>query len=114
MRSAVKGDLILVDVPEWGEKVYIRKLSVGDQLELSRGTEDAALLGVKVLLHSICDENGDRQLTDDDLPLLLEQDFTTLMPLLTESAKHNGMTEQELKDAIASFGKTPGKDSPSE
>lgn len=114
MRNAVKGDLTLVDVPEWGEKVYIRKLTVGDQLALSDRTDSQAMLGVMVLLHAIVDENGERRLSDDDLPLLLEQQFTTLMPLLTESAKQNGQTQEELEAAVASFAKTPGEDSSTE
>lgn len=115
MRQAVgAAELVAVDVPEWGEKVYIRALSVGDQLAISQSESDQTMIGVKVLLRSIVDENGERRLADEDLPLLLEQSFMTLMPLLTESAKQNGQTKEEIEAAIASFGTTPGKDSSSE
>lgn len=115
MRQAAQNtELVAVDVPEWGEKVYIRQLSVGDQLAINRTEQDPTLLGVKVLLSSIVDENGERKLGDEDLGLLLDQPFSVLAPLLVEAAKRNGQTQEELEAAIASFSKTPGEDSPSE
>lgn len=105
LRAARNTDLTAVDVPEWGEKVYIRKLTVGDQLALESETDSTALLGIKVLLHAIVDENGERRLSDEDLPLLLEQPVTTLIPLLMESAKQNGQTKADLEEMMAAFGK---------
>jgi Phage tail assembly chaperone, TAC len=112
-QAAAARDLVAVDVPEWEEKVYIRKISVRDQMQLSDETQDPKRLAMRILLVSISDENGNRKLTDDDLELLLDQPFPVIMPLLLEAARVNGQSESEVREAVESFGNARSGDSSS-
>ena len=91
-----------MDVPEWGTTVYLRKLSVDDQISMSEGVE-AKDMPVKVLLHCLVDENGERALTDEDAALLGKEDFPIIMRLFAEAAKLNGLTTKELDEAMSIF-----------
>ena len=114
MRAARNADASIVDVPEWGQKVYLRKLSVGEQIKLTEDSPSPAVASLRILLLSIVDEGGRRLLDDTDWDLLLEQPFPVLLPLLAEAAKQNGLTTTELEEAVASFKTAPGEDSSSE
>jgi len=119
LREALKGtaasnDLAVVDMPDWDRKVYIRKLTVRDQMRLAEQVQNPVEMTVRVLLTSICDENGERSLSDDDFDLLVDQPVPLLMPLLAEAAKQNGLSSTELEEAVASFGNSPGADKSTE
>ena len=108
MRAAVKADLTPYHVPEWNQDVYIRKLSVKDQLAVTEDSPRPEVASVRILLISIVDANGDRLLGDDDMDLLMDQPFPVVMPLMAEVAKLNGLSTEELEVAMAAFG--PARD----
>lgn len=62
-----------VDIPELGGQVWIRPLTVGQVLELSRAgaTTDAEALP-RMIVMVVCDETGARLFTDADLPALAD------------------------------------------
>jgi hypothetical protein len=103
LRAAIKGDLTKVHVPAWDRDIYMRKLSVREQLALVEDDPKPEVASLRVLLASMTDENGERLLGDDDMDLLLDQAFPTLAPLLTEAARINGLTSKELEAAMATF-----------
>jgi hypothetical protein len=109
MRAALVADATAVDVPGWGRKVYIRPLSAREQIDISKLTGITEEQGLRILLVSLIDEDGNRLLANDDFDLLLDQPLPVLVPLLKESARVNGMTEKELEGAIESFGKAQGE-----
>lgn len=109
-QTASSKDLAVIDVPEWERKVYIRKLTIKDQMRLADEVKNPVEMSVRILLTSLCDENGERELSDDDLDLLTDQPVSLLLPLLTEAARINGLTSAELEEAMASFGNSPGED----
>jgi len=117
MRAAVGAGIETVYVPEWERKVGIRSLSVKDQLDLLDDEPKPEIATMRILLAAMVDENGDRLLQDEDLPLLLDQPFPVLMPLLHASAKVNGLSTTELEAAMAAFararGERPSTESPS-
>jgi hypothetical protein len=96
---------LAVEVPEWDTTVYLRKLTVEDQIEMSEGVE-AKDMPVQVLLHCLVDENGEPELTAEDAALLAKEEFPTILRLFTEAAKLNGLTTKELDEAMASFDGT--------
>lgn len=101
--AATKRDLVAMDVPEWGQKVYIRKMSVRDSLGYDNG-EDPKMQGLRLVIDSLCDEDGMQLLGSDDMELLIDQPIHVIMPLLLESAKMNGFTSAEIEGAVTSFG----------
>lgn len=113
LREAMRGtatanDLSAVDVPEWKQKVYIRKLTVREMESLSRPHEGTTAASIRVLLASIVDEQGNRLLTDEDFDLLMDQPFGLLMPLMAEAGKQNGLTSKEVEEAVELFTKARG------
>lgn len=102
----------LLEVPGW-PPVYVRTLSVDDQMALTENHE-AKDVPVLILIHALCDENGDLLFTEDDLPALRRQPFPRIILAFGEAAKRNGLSNDELEDAIASFRTAPDGSSSSE
>lgn len=92
-----------IEVPEWHRKVYIRSISAREQLRITDSTDDAKEIALRTLLVSIVDENGERELEDGDLDLLFDQPLSIVMPLLLKAAKKNGLTENEVQEAVETF-----------
>jgi hypothetical protein len=107
MRQAIKGALVAYDVPEWGQKVFVRQLTAREVMALRDGSEtrSGTEMAVRMLLVAIVDENGERLLEDDDFDLLLDQPVSVLMPLAMEAARQNGLTKEEMEAAVADFTK---------
>lgn len=107
--AATSSDLVPVDVPEWGRKVFIRRLAVRDQVAIEKMSgDDPKMTGLRTLVLSLCDEDGSQLLGDDDLDLLMDQSLAVVIPLLMEAARHNGLSSKEVEEAVAAFGKAPG------
>lgn len=94
------------EVPEWGGDVFIRVLSAQDQMQLAEGTEQADM-PVKVLVHSLVDEDGARLFTDDDFAELAAEDWPIIMRVFQEAAHLNGLSTNELDEAMAGFVQAP-------
>lgn len=102
---------VLLEVPEWGaEPVYVRVLSAKDQAELAEGTQ-ASEMPVRVILHCIVDENGERILSDEDFDALADMDFPVIMRVFAFVAKLNGLSTKELEEAMESFAPAPDESS---
>jgi len=93
---------VKVSVPEWGGDVYLRVMTVADQVALSEDVKPAEM-PVQVLLHCLVDENGTRLLEEEDAEALAEEDFPLVLRLFGEAAKLNGLTSKELEAAMAGF-----------
>jgi hypothetical protein len=100
-------------VPEWGGEVYIRVLSARDQMALSDSSKPEET-PIRVLLHSIVDEHGERILKDEDFEVLAGEDFPIIMRIFGSAAKLNGFSNKELEAAIENFGPSPNGAKPSE
>ena len=108
MRQARTTDLRAVDVPEWGQKVYLRPLSAREQMDIEKMDVPASERSLRILLLSIVDEDGNRLLADDDFDLILDQPFPVLIPLLKETGKVNGFDEAEVEEAMQTFERAQG------
>ena len=95
-----------LEVPEWGGNVYIRVLSARDQMSLSDSSKPEEM-PIKVLLHSIVDEHGERILQDEDFEALAGEDFPIIMRVFAFAAKLNGLSTKELEEAMESFAPAP-------
>jgi hypothetical protein len=93
---------VKVEVPEWGGDVYLRVMTVADQVALSEDVKPAEM-PVQVLLHCLVDETGTRLLEEEDAEALAEEDFPLVLRLFGAAAKLNGLTSKELEEAMAGF-----------
>ena len=104
---------IPLEVPEWGGTVYIKILSAGDQVALfSNGHKDVEI-PIFLVAATLVSEDGERLFTDEDVPLLLEEEFPIIMRVYREAARHNGISTEELDEAMQSFETTQAGNSSS-
>lgn len=97
---------VRLEVPEWGGEVFVRVLSAKDQMELSEGIKPSEM-PVKVILHCLVDEQGNRILQDEDAEALGEEEFPVIMRVFAAVAKLNGLSTKELEEAVESFRPAP-------
>jgi len=95
-----------LEVPEWGGDVFVRVLSAADQMELSDGVEPKEM-AIKVILHCLVSEDGERIFGDDDADELAKEDFPVIMRVFGFVAKQNGLSTKELEEAMENFAPAP-------
>jgi hypothetical protein len=112
---ASRGDRkpIRLEVPEWGGDVFVRVLSAADQMVLSDGVEPNEM-ALKVIVHCLVTEAGDRIFGDDDVQELAKEDFPVIMRVFGFVAKQNGLSTKELEEAMENFGPSPNGSKSSE
>lgn len=91
-----------LDVPEWGCTVWLKQMTVADQVALSEDVKPVDM-PVQVLLHCLVDEEGERIFSDSDAEVLEQEAFPIVMAVFGEAAKLNGLSNAELEEAMASF-----------
>lgn len=102
-----------IEVPEiWSEPVYIRVLSAKDQISLTEG-RDQSQVPFRVLVACICNEDGTPILQQGDEDILAEFPFPVILRVFTEAARINGISSQELEEAVAHFEPAQGDSSSS-
>lgn len=109
---AIKPQVKAVEVPEWGDTVYVKKFSAGDRINflknLMDGEESAAknlIDMVNLLLVCICDENGKNVFEQSDYDILASVENEILSRLLDEALKFNSMGDE--KEAIKNSETNP-------
>lgn len=97
-----------IDIPEWGDGFYIRVMSAGerDAMEASAVDGDAASLlqshwRSKLVMYTLCDDQGNRIFTDGDLDLICGMDGNLIARIAGESMALN----QIAADAVSELEK---------
>ena len=88
------------NVPAWGGVVRIGSLSADDMLSFIEGNEDPEkkrLSGLRLLVRSIVDADGNRIGDESMIPAFRKKDSATIMQLITAITKLNGLDEEEAK-----------------
>lgn len=91
-----------LDVSEWGCTVWLKQMTVADQVALSEDVKPSDM-PIKVLLHCLVDDEGKRIFADEDAEQLAQEAFPIIMSVFAEAAKLNGLSNAELEEAMASF-----------
>jgi hypothetical protein len=113
-----------VGVPEWGETVYVRKLSADEWVVLASEIVVAAAATPKEQIDALArltalvlvDENGQPvfdQRSNDDLAVIRQSEPSVLRRIQDAVADFNGVTPKDAADATASFDGRQGSASPS-
>lgn len=91
-----------VEVPEWGGTIHIRVMTGAelDGYDQAAYQNDYRMIRAELLVRCLCDEQGNRILSDQDVAELAQQDGYILDRLFDEAREHNGMTSRA-KESIA-------------
>lgn len=110
---AIKPQVKAVEVPEWGDTVYVKKFSAGERITFLRNMAKSEETDnqfessantisemVKVLLLCISDETGTRVFgeSEEDYQILASQDSKAIELLFNEAIEFNGLGGE--KEAI--------------
>jgi hypothetical protein len=101
-----------LEVAEWGGTIYLRQLTVTDQVALSENNTPAEM-PVAVLIACICDEKGTALFHQADKAELAQESFSIILRVFAEAAKLNGLSTAELDEAMASFERARTSSGPS-
>ena len=99
-------DITAVDVPSWGGQVYIRTMTGGERDGFEQAVSDANKAGkldirglkVKLVVLTLCDENGARLFSESDTAALLAKSSKALNSLFIAAQKINGLTESDVEE----------------
>jgi len=103
-----------IEIPEWDDCVYIKKMSAGERVQLVRNTtkvsgKDISLNEenfmdsiVRTCQTVLCDSDGVRLFddSDDDFGILNDKDGAVLSMIFSDIMAFNGMGLTEEKDAL--------------
>lgn len=96
---------IRLEVPEWGGEVFIRVLSVEQQMQWEDVPDKEMVM--RVLTAALVNEDGAPIFEPDDWRELAKEDFPVIMRVFDEVAQVNGLTSKELDEAMALFASAP-------
>jgi hypothetical protein len=94
-------DIEKVDVPEWGGQVAVRGLTARerDMFEASIGSSvNLDNLRARLVVLTLCDENGERLLQDKDATALGKKNAQVVDRLFEVARKMSGMTDADVKE----------------
>jgi hypothetical protein len=102
------GNVEPVEVPEWGGTVYVRTMTGIEQDTYDRemyfiDEEDTVVMKrenirEKLLVRTLCDENGNRIFSDGDVALLADKSAAAIRRLSEVAQRLNGMDGKPGRD----------------
>jgi hypothetical protein len=95
-----------LDYDPWGTDLYIRVLSANDQVRLSEISDENSM-PLLIVLHCLVDFEGERIFTDADMEALGNFPFPEVMEVFAKVAKLNGLSTDELDEAMTRFAQAP-------
>lgn len=98
-----------LECKEWGDGLFIRKLSVGERIQCEKLSKDTLKMFCFVMIASIVNKDGEQQLTEEDEALLEEQDGEAVTQIMDQVMRFNGMSKDVHEDNV----KNSANDQPS-
>lgn len=86
-----------INIPEFEGDIYIRQITVGEQAELVETVEQGKASDLATtFIFGVCDENGNRLFSLDDLEQVNKINFHTMMKIAKEINQFNGVTKDDV------------------
>lgn len=95
-----------LEVPEWGGTVFVKYLTVEEQLEISKHNAPAEM-PVAVLVAALVDEDEKPIFGPEDIGELSKEAFSVILKVFAVAAKQNGLSNAELDGAMENLGAIP-------
>jgi hypothetical protein len=93
---------IEVDVPEWGGSVFIKVMSGTErdrfESEFVGDKKNVDMVRAKLVSKCLCDEDGDRLFSEEEVPQLGEKSAAVLDRLFHVCMKHNRFTRDDVDE----------------
>lgn len=94
--------MVAVDVPEWGGTANIRVMTGTErdrfESEFVGGNKGVDMVRAKLVAKCLCDEDGNRLFTEQEIPALGEKSAAVLDKLFTQCMKLNRFTKEDVED----------------
>jgi hypothetical protein len=95
--------LLEVPVPEWGDSVWIRVMTVGERDSYENDWVQNKSKGVdnfrsKFLQRVLCDEKGELLFASNETGLLAKKSARVMARLWDAAMKHNALTEADVEE----------------
>lgn len=87
------------EVPEWGVKIYFRKIPTRDRLAMHQRAKHGMLPLELICTKGCFDADGRRLFSDEDEPLLAEKDPDVLARIAGRILALNRMRPEDVEDA---------------
>lgn len=86
-----------INIPEFNGDIYIRQITVGEQAEFVEIIKQNKASDLAItFIFGVCDENGNRLFTIDDLEQVNKINFHTMMKIAKEINQFNGVTKDDV------------------
>lgn len=94
----IKPKLQELEVPEWGGHVYLRPMNPAIAVQFSERLKanNNDSIGLMVL-YSVCDSEGNRFFTEEDLTNLAEKDLPGMNRIAKAAVEINGFSTKEIE-----------------
>lgn len=113
-----------VSVPEWGGDVYIRSITAAERglIEAAAATykeskgKDASFartFTVKMLAMGLCDEEGKRLFSDDEVSQLAQKNAKVVSRLAEVAQRLSGFAKEDLEELERNLSQAQAEGSPS-
>jgi hypothetical protein len=112
-----------VDVPEWGGHVFVKGMTgtERDAFEMvvtkKRGKDvEVNMVGLraKLIVTTVCDEDGKRLFTKKDVEKLGEKSASALQKVFEVAQRLSGLSSQDVEELTEGLDDDPFEDSPSD
>jgi len=94
--------MVSVDVPEWGGSVNIRVMTGTErdrfEGEFVGGNKSVDMVRAKLVAKCLCDDDGSRLFSEQEIPSLGEKSAAVLDKLFTACMKLNRFTKEDVED----------------
>ncbi len=133
--KAADREAVEVDCPEWGGTVLVRGMSgrerdafevsleqdAGGAVQVQRGRGGGRVPGrnlvnirAKVVVRCVVDDDGQRLFSDSDAAALGEKSGAAVDRVFAVASRLSGMSDQDMEEYAANFGKADGAGSSSD
>ena len=89
--------IVPLEMPEWEETIYVRKLSIAEEFRLNSETNHARH-AARIAIQCVVDEKGNQRFTDDVETLAALQSKTTLAEMNRIASVARGATKEQAKN----------------
>jgi hypothetical protein len=94
--------MVDMDVPEWSGSVKIRVMTGTErdrfEAEFVGGSKSVDMVRAKLVAKCLCDEDGNRLFTEQEIPALGEKSAAVLDRLFTACMKLNRFTKDDVEE----------------